>query len=106
MFSCMRCSESLKVSGVFYQGGNTYRVRFSALTEVHHYTMLIAPNIADTSGNLIILLMIRRPPRSTLFPYTTLFRSNDQFVSGPKVVSHSPSGNVNGPVSYIDFTFD
>src|SRR2546427_9167840 len=25
--------------------------------------------------------MIRRPPRSTLFPYTTLFRSNDS--SGP-----------------------
>src|SRR2546430_13640328 len=23
--------------------------------------------------------MIRRPPRSTLFPYTTLFRSNNQF---------------------------
>src|SRR5258705_9940371 len=23
--------------------------------------------------------MIRRPPRSTLFPYTTLFRSQDQF---------------------------
>src|SRR5260370_6466157 len=23
--------------------------------------------------------MIRRPPRSTLFPYTTLFRSNEQF---------------------------
>src|SRR5258707_4394952 len=23
--------------------------------------------------------MIRRPPRSTLFPYTTLFRSNDRF---------------------------
>src|SRR2546430_14394880 len=23
-------------------------------------------------------LMIRRPPRSTLFPYTTLFRSRDQ----------------------------
>src|SRR2546422_4512919 len=26
--------------------------------------------------------MIRRPPRSTLFPYTTLFRSNDLF-DGP-----------------------
>src|SRR2546429_3658094 len=25
--------------------------------------------------------MIRRPPRSTLFPYTTLFRSNDAFVT-------------------------
>src|SRR5258707_4918288 len=24
--------------------------------------------------------MIRRPPRSTLFPYTTLFRSRDQFL--------------------------
>src|SRR2546429_3743963 len=24
-------------------------------------------------------LMIRRPPRSTLFPYTTLFRSNDAY---------------------------
>src|SRR5690349_23609001 len=24
---------------------------------------------------LIVILMIRRPPRSTLFPYTTLFRS-------------------------------
>src|SRR5258708_12729286 len=26
--------------------------------------------------------MIRRPPRSTLFPYTTLFRSNCQISSG------------------------
>src|SRR6267378_8079627 len=25
--------------------------------------------------NLVFFLMIRRPPRSTLFPYTTLFRS-------------------------------
>src|SRR2546426_4976679 len=25
--------------------------------------------------------MIRRPPRSTLFPYTTLFRSDDQLVA-------------------------
>src|SRR5438034_10033677 len=27
------------------------------------------------SSNLFFFLMIRRPPRSTLFPYTTLFRS-------------------------------
>src|SRR2546425_6033838 len=28
--------------------------------------------------------MIRRPPRSTLFPYTTLFRSEERFaVTGP-----------------------
>src|SRR5258707_8079543 len=29
----------------------------------------------DTSFNLFFFLMRRRPPRSTLFPYTTLFRS-------------------------------
>src|SRR6202044_4015644 len=27
--------------------------------------------------SLFFFLMIRRPPRSTLFPYTTLFRSDD-----------------------------
>src|SRR3712207_8021341 len=27
------------------------------------------------SASLLFFLMIRRPPRSTLFPYTTLFRS-------------------------------
>src|SRR3712207_7011295 len=28
------------------------------------------------SNNNVFFLMIRRPPRSTLFPYTTLFRSS------------------------------
>src|SRR2546430_11630151 len=30
-----------------------------------------------TRACLYFFLMIRRPPRSTLFPYTTLFRSHD-----------------------------
>src|SRR5256885_8669915 len=34
--------------------------------------------------------MIRRPPRSTLFPYTTLFRSLQRFRSPQKSIS--PSG--------------
>src|SRR5690349_24939160 len=29
---------------------------------------------------LFLFLMIRRPPRSTLFPYTTLFRSSSQLI--------------------------
>src|SRR3712207_8358197 len=29
----------------------------------------------------LFFLMIRRPPRSTLFPYTTLFRSFDRYVA-------------------------
>src|SRR3712207_7463551 len=32
--------------------------------------------------------MIRRPPRSTLFPYTTLFRSRGQARVGAAVVGH------------------
>src|SRR2546430_11514505 len=36
--------------------------------------------------------MIRRPPRSTLFPYTTLFRSSQvarvRTVEGPEVINH------------------
>src|SRR5437660_10329512 len=28
--------------------------------------------------SIFFFLMIRRPPRSTLFPYTTLFRSDEQ----------------------------
>src|SRR5438067_9873495 len=39
-------------------------------------------------------LMIRRPPRSTLFPYTTLFRSEntqlDQLARGPRLVVATP----------------
>src|SRR3712207_9084078 len=39
-------------------------------------------------------LMIRRPPRSTLFPYTTLFRSQFQLPAGqlllPEPVVHTP----------------
>src|SRR2546430_17689291 len=31
---------------------------------------------------LFFFLMIRRPPRSTLFPYTTLFRSAEQLHAG------------------------
>src|SRR3712207_8478514 len=31
--------------------------------------------------------MIRRPPRSTLFPYTTLFRSRRAHARAPRVVS-------------------
>src|SRR5687768_17659734 len=32
------------------------------------------------SFRIFFFLMIRRPPRSTLFPYTTLFRSSNHFI--------------------------
>src|SRR5687768_18034593 len=42
---------------------------------------------------LIFFLMIRRPPRSTLFPYTTLFRSfPDTKTSGAEVFTFTRAG--------------
>src|SRR2546430_8569442 len=35
--------------------------------------------------------MIRRPPRSTLFPYTTLFRSDEALASGRTLVTELSS---------------
>src|SRR5438445_2534729 len=35
------------------------------------------------SRQVCFFLMLRRPPRSTLFPYTTLFRSFDSAASYP-----------------------
>src|SRR5438132_4632290 len=37
--------------------------------------------------------MIRRPPRSTLFPYTTLFRSASTFVWGARSTRTSPANS-------------
>src|SRR2546426_6784190 len=35
--------------------------------------------------------MIRRPPRSTLFPYTTLFRSRAPNASGCSTIAYEPA---------------
>src|SRR5256886_11585164 len=40
--------------------------------------------------SVFFFLMIRRPPRSTLFPYTTLFRSSRRF---PPVGPHGSSSS-------------
>src|SRR5256885_16975848 len=45
--------------------------------------------------------MIRRPPRSTLFPYTTLFRSEVEAVRGAEVVGGQPqAGDVLGRAAF------
>src|SRR2546430_11148457 len=40
--------------------------------------------------------MIRRPPRSTLFPYTTLFRSIRGYISGSAWKEYAASGTLAG----------
>src|SRR2546422_8594438 len=44
--------------------------------------------------------MIRRPPRSTLFPYTTLFRSLSDILGNHSVVL---AGSINGRISEAQF---
>src|SRR5258707_1452823 len=47
--------------------------------------------------------MIRRPPRSTLFPYTTLFRSRANPTLAVNIVAASLSDGT--PSSTVSFTF-
>src|SRR5205814_8322536 len=47
-----------------------------------------APGITDEFCH-VFFLMIRRPPRSTLFPYTTLFRSHHDSIAG-QAARHRP----------------
>src|SRR3989442_4603549 len=42
---------------------------------------------------IFFFLMIRRPPRSTLFPYTTLFRSPGDAESGDQVEEARETGD-------------
>src|SRR5256885_5148786 len=45
--------------------------------------------------------MIRRPPRSTLFPYTTLFRSDDVIASSNGIVEHQVRHDINAGRTYV-----
>src|SRR2546426_12629060 len=38
------------------------------------------------TAHFFFFLMIRRPPRSTLFPYTTLFRSESAITTAAKII--------------------
>src|SRR5690349_24260127 len=53
----------------------------------------------------VFFLMIRRPPRSTLFPYTTLFRSDPDLHERPgwqlRAVAHPPLLEVQGPLPAV-----
>src|SRR3712207_7522929 len=47
---------------------------------------------------IVFFLMIRRPPRSTLFPYTTLFRSDGRRARG---VRGTADDEQRGPVACV-----
>src|SRR3712207_7190328 len=46
--------------------------------------------------------MIRRPPRSTLFPYTTLFRSDEGLAVAGRPVEEQRPPRVDGRPQHVD----
>src|SRR5437899_8297709 len=62
-------------------------------------------HIAFISTRIFFFLMIRRPPRSTLFPYTTLFRSTLAVHPGKYVsdrTSSAPLATVTSTATHSD----
>src|SRR5207253_10492196 len=57
------------------------RIRDVALTRSRCLLLLHTSYIFFLFLFVFFFLMIRQPPRSTLFPYTTLFRSPSQFAT-------------------------
>src|SRR6478735_1374307 len=49
-------------------------LQYRLLLRVGQHQQQLVVGGAISRGDVIFFLMIRRPPRSTLFPYTTLFR--------------------------------
>src|SRR3989454_746605 len=83
----------------------TFRLRAAGSTA--DVPAMVTVNAAGTlatltpSSPLGVFLMIRRPPRSTLFPYTTLFRSADSLWSfttdvAPTVTVQAPAPGATG----------
>src|SRR5690606_41660278 len=52
------------------------------------FCLLILISVSPLSSFVFFFLMIRRPPRSTLFPYTTLFRSLVAFGGEPHHITN------------------
>src|SRR5207244_12491849 len=75
----------------------------------YHISVLLCvfrlpPHLLVLSFYFFFFLMIRRPPRSTLFPYTTLFRSQTVEISNDSTCSGTPVriSVVNTPLSQIE----
>ena len=62
-----------------------------ALPDLDEFLLLdlILHHWQETRVFVVFFLMIRRPPRSTLFPYTTLFRSNNNDLIHPELYDSS-----------------
>src|ERR1039458_9335138 len=68
-----------------------YAYVLAAEPKVPNKLPCLGGQLLSVHGCFFFFLMIRRPPRSTLFPYTTLFRSPVMGVSKKRQASDMPS---------------
>src|SRR3712207_7644363 len=61
-------------------------------------------SIRTTASEFFFFLMIRRPPRSTLFPYTTLFRSTTRPSEIDVLTTRSPTRITSPAMSWRSFS--
>src|SRR2546427_9334714 len=65
---------------------------------------LVCYRLTSVSFLFFFFLMIRRPPRSTLFPYTTLFRSHNKAGEALKLAYTVAGDTATGAVTLADGT--
>src|SRR2546430_11534283 len=68
-------------------------MHYVPVPQCRHHHLPTSKRFCGCDIVIFFFLMIRRPPRSTLFPYTTLFRS---MPSASRIISGT---NCNGPPS-------
>src|SRR5260221_214082 len=74
--TALSCRPGLHpLSPIQKRGISSLNTQGSVLICSNMFKTLISNNLSRMSDFAFFFLMIRRPPRSTLFPYTTLFRS-------------------------------
>src|ERR1039457_646797 len=97
----MMPQATLTAEHVLRSGGNA----FDAIVAGQAVLGIVQPNMNGIGSDATLLiydsffLMIRRPPRSTLFPYTTLFRSLSRFATGCSISAPQRSPQAASPTS-------
>src|ERR1022692_4436550 len=94
---CLK-KELLKIASIRRTGGSApFRGggRCSDLRSRHPAHFVPYP-IPPHFHGFFFYLMIRRPPRSTLFPYTTLFRSNRWPIDWKRIIASQWHGHLRG----------
>src|SRR2546425_10355620 len=69
---------------------------------MHSINRTCITSYSSHCNSLFFFLMIRRPPRSTLFPYTTLFRSRSEALDAATGLQPQPLSSLGRRLDCLD----